>query len=281
MPTPDGSAFAVRRFVQREWPFVWHLHPEHELTLILRGQGRRHVGDSIEDFGPGDLVLLGSNLPHTWQAGRRDDCWLESVVIQFRDDAAGAGFFDLPEMEAIRGLLDRAQRGLKFSASGDVAEQLRGLPDQPPARRLIGLLDCLDRLAQAPNDALSSKPAKAKLSSKDRGRIDEVCAFIEDRQTEALSLDEVAEVAHLSRTAFCRFFQRVMGRTFTEYLHELRISHACRLLAETDLPVAEVAFRVGFGNLAYFNRVFKRARGTTPSALRQRLSESPYLSASA
>ncbi|MEM9420404.1 MAG: AraC family transcriptional regulator [Planctomycetota bacterium] len=269
IPTSEHAAFATRRFLQAGWPFNWHLHPEHELTLVRQGTGRRYVGDSIEDFGPGDLVLLASNVPHTWQSDVKSEPWCESIVAQFRDDALGPGFFDLPELAKVRDLLKAAQRGLRFPDAQDVAKTLETLPDQAPPRRLLVLLDCLYELADRPGVSLSSEPASPRLRPRDRSRIDAVSAYVQSHYAEPISLDEVAGVVHMSRTAFCRFFQRVMGRTFMQYLHELRVSQACRLLTETDLPIADIGFRVGFGNLANFNRVFKRLRGVTPSVIRR------------
>ncbi len=259
----------VRRFVETGWPFNWHVHPEHELTLIVRGTGRRFVGDSIQDFGPGDLVLLASNVPHTWQADSQRRPWCESVVVQFRDDALGAGFFDLPEMVEVRRVLEAAQRGLRFPEAPKVADRLRTLPEQPAAMRLMALLESLLSLATLDAEALATATTPTKLRPHDRARIDAVCAFVQQNFADPITLDDAASAAHLSRTAFCRFFQRVMGRTFVDYLHELRISIACRLLADTDLSITEISQRVGFGNLANFNRVFKRRRGITPSAVRK------------
>ncbi|MEM0914619.1 MAG: AraC family transcriptional regulator [Planctomycetota bacterium] len=270
VPAQSGAAFAVRRFVEPDWPFRWHVHPEHELTLIVRGAGRRFVGDSMEDFGPGDLVLLASDVPHTWQADADEGERCESVVVQFLDGAIGSEFFDLQELADVRRLLTLAQRGVRFPASPEVTARLAGLPEEPPMRRLLGLVECLDRLAEDAQVLLASQPAAAKLRAIDRERIDQICAYVQQRYDEPIALDDVAAAADMSRTSFCRFFQRVMGRTFVEYLHEVRVSHACRLLSQTDLSIADIAFRVGFGNLANFNRVFKRLRGATPSIVRQR-----------
>lgn len=277
VPTQAGSALSVRRFVEPAWPFNWHVHPEHELTLILRGQGQRYVGDHMEDFFPGDLVLIASNVPHTWQADPGSERGCESVVIQFMDDALGQDFFELPELASARQLLSRAQRGLRFTSSKDIAEELEALPEKTPSRRLLGFLNCLDLLANAPHTTLASHPATSSLRSDDQQRIDRVCLYVQEHHTAPIRLQEVADLAGMTRTSFCRFFQRLMGRPFMAYVHELRVSAACKLLTQTDLSVSDVCFRVGFGNIANFNRVFKRLRGKTPSQYRKGLLENAVL----
>ncbi len=266
----EGSGFSAKRFVATGWSFVWHQHPEHELTLIESGRGTRFVGDSMEAFEPGEVVLLASNVPHTWQAERKRRPWCGSVVVQFRDDAAGPGFFDLPEMRPVRGLLGLAQRGLAFPSSvgGSVAGLLARMPEMSPHRRLVGLMEALSLLAELPWVALASDRPAAALRPQERARLDTACRYLHQHFAEPITLDDVAEAVHLTGPAFCRFFHRAMGRSFVGYVHELRVARACLLLQETDLAITEVCYRCGFGNLSNFNRVFRRLRGRTPREMR-------------
>jgi AraC-like DNA-binding protein len=271
--TPGGAAsFVCKRRADPRFEFHWHVHPEIELTLILRSRGRRFVGDSIEDYREGDLVLLGSDLPHTWRSdpGRRGRH--EAVVVQFGTSFLGRDFFGRPELGPVRRLLERAGRGLLFTGRTQraAARDLGSLPDLDPYRRVVALLGTLGVLA-ASREArpLSSRDFVPTLRRAEPQRIDRVCRFVNDRFAERLPLADAAALAHLSVPAFCRFFRRATGKTFTAYVNEIRVGHACRLLVETDQTAAQAAFASGFNNLSNFNRRFRELKGMSPREFRR------------
>ncbi|MGB8854056.1 MAG: AraC family transcriptional regulator [Pirellulales bacterium] len=269
---PPGRSLAWDTFDLASFPYRWHFHPEHELTLITSGRGRRFVGDSIEPFEKGDLVLLGPHLPHTWHStpcrGERS----RAVVVRFGPDLLGAGFLERAECGRLRRLLVSAGRGLAFSgrAAREIGDTMVGLGAAAPLARLLALPAILDRLAERgiPRP-LSSLEWDAAPPSRDAQRIDRACRHIVQHFAEPITLAAVAATARLSPEGFSRFFRRMTGRTFVGWLTEVRIGHACRLLATTDRPVVEIAFASGFGNLSNFNRAFRRLRGRTPREWRQ------------
>ncbi len=269
---PPGRSLAWDTFDLAAFPYRWHFHPEFELTLITAGRGRRFVGDSIEPFEPGDLVLLGPHLPHTWHSmparGERSG----AVVVRFGPDVLGAGFLERAECGRLRRLMAAAGRGLVFSgrAAREVGDRIVGLAAAAPLERLLALPALLDRLAErAEPRPLSSLEWDAAPPSRDARRIDRACRHIMQHFTEPLSLAAVAAVVKLSPAGFSRFFHRMTGRTFVGWLTEVRIGHACRLLVQTDQPVLEIAIDSGFGNLSNFNRAFRRLRGRTPREWRR------------
>lgn len=273
--TPSArSSFAVKAFVvPKGFPFLWHYHPEVELTLIVEGAGLRFVGDSIERFDSGDVVLLGSGLPHTWSsdAGSRNH---RSVVLQFLPDTWGEPFAALPEMKAITDLLRRSERGIAFGgrARRQVQELMRRIGDKrtPPTERLLLLLESLNTLAHT-RDARTLCRSSAGMKTSDRvGRrlqrvLDRVHEDILDLPPQA----ELARSIDLSPQAFSRFFKREVGKTFVSYVNEWRIGLATRSLIETDVPITAIAVDSGFDNLSHFNRQFRRITGLTPSAYRR------------
>jgi AraC-like DNA-binding protein len=263
--TSPAASFAVKRRRDPRFDFAWHFHPEVELTWIVRSRGRRFVGDSIEEYRDGDLVLLGPNLPHTWHSepGRH-----EAVVIQFAPDFLG----DLPELLGVRKLIDRASRGLAFGGRSlrAVAKLFEETADVDGLPRLRALLGILERLAAARDvRPLSSRPFTEPRKT-DMERIDRVCRHLAERFAEDVSLAEAAGVAHLSVPAFCRFFKSRTGKTLVGYLTELRIGRACRLLMETERSVSDVAYASGFNNLSNFNRRFLALKGVPPREYRNR-----------
>jgi AraC-like DNA-binding protein len=264
---PPGRSLAWDIFDLAAFPYRWHFHPEFELTLITAGRGRRFVGDSIETFEPGDLVLLGPHLPHTWHSVPARGLRSAAVVVRFGPDLLGTGFLDRAECVRLRRLMAAAGRGLVFSgnAAGEVADRMAGLAAAPALERLLALPALLDQLAErAKQRSLSSLEWDAAPPSRDARRIDRACRHIMQHFTEPLSLAAVAAVVKLSPAGFSRFFRRMTGRTFVSWLTEVRIGHACRLLTQTDQPVLEIAIDSGFGNLSNFNRAFRRLRGCTP-----------------
>jgi AraC-like DNA-binding protein len=259
----------------RGFPFKWHFHPEYELTLIVRSGGQQFVGDAIVDYGDGDLVLLGPNLPHTWRStkltGRH-----EAIVVQFRADCLGAGLFDRPEMRPVQRLLDRARRGLLFGGkprrvAGELMRELLGATG-PTRIRLF--LEILERLAAAPSRSLASAAFQPEATREDERRISQICDHIQRHTDQRLSLSSVARMVHMSSSSLSRFFKRVTGRTFNRYLNELRVGQACRQLIETDHTVAEICYACGFHNLANFNRRFRQIKGVTPTDYRESYNQS-------
>ncbi|MFI5695499.1 AraC family transcriptional regulator [Kribbella sp. NPDC051586] len=250
--------------------FHWHFHPQVELTLITKGSGTRIVGDSIENYWPGDLTLIGADVPHTYASGA-DSAEHEAVVVQFRPDFLGAEFWDRPEFVTIGGLLAAAAGGLNLAADDGIEAAMRELAVGGPAERTLRLLGLLSRLADHAPRILSTATVHRPVGAPARERADAVHTYLSANYTTPIRLGDVAAVAHLTPTAFSRFFRRTFGRTLTDYVNELRVAAACRLLGDTDLAIADIAARVGYENLANFNRRFRELKGTNPRDYRRTL----------
>jgi len=249
----------------------YHFHPEVELTLVLESEGQRLVGDHLDMFGPGDLILCGENLPHqyrNWEVGH-----VHSRVIQFRMDAFGAGFFDIAEFSAIGQMLERARRGLAFSdnARKRACEWIECIYDTPPGpSRFSALMECLHGLSRDPDaHELASEGFSGPVNPRRIERLQRVLNYLEEHWREPIRLDDVAKVAALHPQSLSRFFRQNLGRTFQEYLIRLRLSQAVRELLETDHSVTEIAFSCGYRNLANFNRHFRSRYGQAPREYRK------------
>jgi AraC-like DNA-binding protein len=259
-----------------EIPFEWHHHPEFELTLTLNSRGQRYVGDHIDGYDDGDLVLLGPNLPHTWSSSTKLEPFQPHValVMQFRPEWADQLTGVLTELKPVRDLLARANRGIKFSHT--MTQQVRPIIEaiwlQSPDQRLLGLLQILTTLATDRKYQLLSSPnlTQATPSSADRPRIDRVLEFIHVRYQQPIRVDDLAEIACLSPSGFHRLFRRHTRLTLGEYVAHLRIGQACTLLTNSEQPIAFIADAVGYASLANFNRQFKAIKSINPRAFRQR-----------
>jgi len=273
------SSFVAFERSDPEFPFYWHYHPEYELTLITDSQGQRLVGDGIADYCPGDLVLLGPDVSHSWRSGPVKSNAVKThraVVLLFRHDFLGEHFFELKEMEGVARLLRRSLNGLAFGhteTGRKVAEYVAKIPSLSPAKRLTVLLSVLGDLAgESDARVLSTLKVKPICRSVDQRRIDAICVYLNEHFEEEIDFGEFAERFHMNQASLCRFFKRATGRTMTTYLTELRVGAAAQLLIDTDGSLLDICFRVGFGNYSNFNRQFKRIKGFGPRTLRREFS---------
>lgn len=255
----------------------WHFHPEYQLTLALESRGHRVVGDSIGTLADGDVVLLGANLPHVWHQdvsgplGRNRP--VHAIIVRFDETFLGRDFLTLPEAEPVKRLLQRAARGLEIRGATRVrvTEHMQRLAEAQGLSRIIELLAILNTLADSSElKALASASYEPKLESADQGRMERVVDFIHTHLTEEIDRERLAKLAHLSLGAFSRFFHSRTGKTVPEYVNEVRIGRACRMLAEDAANITDIAMDCGYRNLANFNRRFREVMGTTPSAYRQK-----------
>ncbi len=272
------QSFQIRKDVRPNFYSTWHYHEELELTLILKSNGTRFVGDSIKQFSSGDLVLVGANTPHVW---KNNDSYYkepiadaaEAIVIHFRKDFVGANFFEMPEMIKIKNLIKEAKRGLCFGGNekNNIRRKIIALVSKSPFEKILGLIEILAMLADTSEySLLASTGFVQTFFANENDQINKVYAYIIENFRNKISLEKTAEVAHLTPTAFCRFFKSRTRKTFTQFLNEVRISFACRLLIEGKVDIAQVCFECGFNNLSYFNRQFKIIKNETPSSYQNR-----------
>jgi AraC-like DNA-binding protein len=275
VPMGIGESLHCEVVKGRDYGTRWHFHPEHQLTLAVRSQGHRLVGDHLGALEDGDVVLVGSNVPHVWHQAVDAGSEAEAVIVRFDEGFVGKEFMAKAEMEGVRALLRRAARGLvvQGKAREEVARRMLVLPEEGRLERVVGLLAILARLASAKAGemkALASASYEPMLLSEDQDRMERVCAYIHGHYTEKLERRELAALAALSEGAFSRFFHSRTGRTVPQYVNELRVGRACRLLLEfPGRTVSDVALDCGFDNLANFNRRFLAARGVAPSVFRK------------
>lgn len=268
------ESFQIRRIQVQHLKGLFHCHPEIELTFIEDSAGIRFVGDSVKPFRSHDLVLLGSQLPHCWLSSPRTNKRLSSaIVLQFRQDLFGTDFFKSPELEPIKNLLTQADKGLHFSASisAQTHTNLDSLLRNQSVDRVLAFLATLSKLSQ---DRYASPLASAAYcfqpDPQRLARVQRVQDFVMTRFSRPVHLKDAARIAHLAENAFCRFFKQTFGKTFVQYLNEVRVGHACRLLTESDeTSISNAGFESGYNNLSHFNREFLRITGLTPTGYRQ------------
>ena len=277
---PPDSSFSL--FVQ-ETPYFstpWHYHPEYEIVLVLESTGKKFVGSSITDFKPGDLCMIGSYLPHYY---RNDEEYYikdsgikaQSLVIHFLEDFMGDKFLQLPESQAIKALLERSKRGLSFGekTTAKVSDKFKNLPNLTGMERLLEMVSILTILTESEDkEDLTTNPISLR-NEVDSARMNKVFEYVMVKYQDEIQLRDVADLANMSESAFSRYFKKRTRRTFTQFLAEIRIEHACKLLMVDKQSVAEISFESGFNNLSNFNRQFKAIKKITPLTYRTKFLE--------
>jgi len=262
-----ASSFYAYRFQVPFFEFKWHYHPEYELTYIVKGNGYRIVGNTYENYTDGDLVLLGPNLPHTWTGKAIENENFEAIVIQFSKEFIGA-FLGFEEAEQIKTLFENSIRGISFEANSKWVESIKSLTELDGMDKIMRLISVLHELSQTKYKLIAPNTFHTIVSKKSELRINEVCLFIQKNFNTAINLKQVASQIYLTESNFCKFFKKATGKTFSDYLNEIRINEASRLLLQTDKTISQISFECGFETLSYFNRVFLKKKNQTPSVFR-------------
>lgn len=270
--TGHQHSFSVREDI---YPFLynhWHYHPEIELTLIRKGTGTRLVGSSIEQFTNGDLILLGSELPHLWRSdtqyfeGRRD-LHIEAIAIHFKEDCWGNEFLKMPELKPVKTLLNLAKRGVKITGETrkQVLPRMEAMLHASEAQRVIGLIDILYLVASSVDYSFLSSTAFTKeTDSPVNDKIDAIYNYTLSHFNRRITLQEIATAVDINAHSFCRYFKTRTQKTYWQFLLEVRVGHACKLLVERKMNIVDISQACGFNNLSNFNRQFKALIHLTP-----------------
>lgn len=271
IPSNKGnSSFYAYRFQVPFFEFKWHYHPEYELTYIIKGSGYRIVGNTYEYFGAGDLVLLGSNLQHTWSSKAQENSISEAIVIQFSKEFI-ASFLYLNESKSIKFMLANSGRGIAFSIDKALKSKMIAVTDATGMDRVLKFIALLDELSHKQMHCIAPNAFHAIVSQKSGLRINKVCLFIQNNFHHKIALKEVANLIQVSESNFCKFFKKATGKTYSDYINEIRINEVCRLLIQSEKNINQISFECGFETLSYFNKVFLAKKGLTPSRYRKRV----------
>ncbi len=279
VPHRPAISFDTRREQVPYFANPWHFHPELELNYILAGAGTRFIGHHVGQFWPGDIILLGSHLPHYWRCHPayyqpENKLVAEAIVVRFAPDFLGNTFFALPETRAIQHLFDRAAEGLKIheSMTGELAGQLTQLTELSGFKQLMALLTLLQQIADMSNMiTLSPRYLPSQQWQKQSDRMSQVMAYLHECFTQPIELGRIANLANMNSAAFCRYFRAQTGQTLTQFVTDLRIRYACELLTNSSASVTIIAEQVGIENVSHFAQTFRRYTQQTPLAFRQQM----------
>jgi AraC-like DNA-binding protein len=272
IPQVSDGSFTIREFKQSNINSKWHYHPEIELIRIHHGIGTQFMGDNIKRFEADDIVLVGSNLPHFWRYDEEQNLGEEilfSTVIHFSEKLWGEHFIDLPENFSIKNMFEKSKRGLllKGNTRNKVAILMEKIKISEGTYRLIYLLESLLIISIGNNEEvlpLASIGFEHQSSDYEHERINKIYDYSFKNFKERIPLETIAAEIGLAPSSFCRYFKSKTGKSYTDFILELRVGHACKLLHENKLNVKQICYESGFNNFSSFHKHFKVITGFSP-----------------
>ncbi|SFR31585.1 AraC-type DNA-binding protein [Robiginitalea myxolifaciens] len=273
---PDfGHSFTYQKFSsdRPNKDLIWHYHPEIELVYVNGGSGRRQIGSHISSYTDGDLILIGSNLPHCGFTDAYTGNRSESVV-QMKPDFLGNQFLELPELRNIQNLFAKAKGGLAFGGASKkkIGEKIEILEYQSDFQRLLSILNILNELGSSKDvQILNADQLIVETQTKENDRINIIFNYVKSHYKESIALEDIADLVYMTVPSFCRYFKKATNKTFVQFVNEYRLVHASNLLAENQLAITEICYESGFNNISHFNKLFREFTGMKPSEYRNQL----------
>jgi len=271
IPKPDRNAIVFQEDYEVAFYDKLHQHEEIQISLIVEGEGTLIVGDTISNYSKGDILVIGSNVPHVFKSDLKASPMSKMQTLFFTKFSLGAHFFELEELKELQPFFKRSKRGFKIVSKKALAENLfLTLDKDSKIDKLIKLLQLLKICAKANYMSLSSFVYDKKFSDDEGKRMRDVFEYTMNNFQKDISLENIAEVANMTKNAFCKYFKKRTNKTYIAFLTELRIENACKLLAKNqEMTIAEIAEASGYNNLSNFNRQFKMLKKLSPSAFRK------------
>jgi AraC-like DNA-binding protein/uncharacterized cupin superfamily protein len=273
---PDES-FYIGIFQDHIDKSRWHYHQEFELSFITEGSGKRIVGDSVEDFHPGDLIFIGPRIPHVWfpeekHVRQHSGRTLESVYMLFDNEILPSELTGLPEFLNVRKAITLSERGARITGDtlNEVSRIMLQLPYLNRMKRLMFFYEIMDLIGRSESFTYlaSEQYVKTKFETTNK-RVNRIHEYLMKNYQNEVDLEEVAEVVHMAPASVCRFFKSSTGLTVFEYLNKIKIDYSCRLLLNTDQNIVDISYDCGFNNLSHFNKQFRKFIGKTPTEFRK------------
>lgn len=273
----SGAPIIARKYDYEKFTFPWHVHNEYEIIYVEESCGERFVADSMETFQPNDLTLIGSGIPHYMKSILYDNeknkkTRVKGIIIQFEKTFMAHAINNYTDLSHIKNLLEESRRGIHFPypQNQEIIRCITQLPESNGTMRIINLLHLLDLMAKFPSKRSLGSPLFCQsLSLTMEARMKKILSYLMNHYKEDIDLNEISSLVAMNSSSFCRYFKEKSGKTFTEYVLDLRIGYACKLLVENEMDISQICIESGFNTITHFNRIFKRNTGTTPTEYRK------------
>ena len=267
IPKPEQDALIYQEDVGVSFYDKLHQHEEIQLSLIVEGEGTLIVGDAINYYKKGDILIVGSNIPHVFKSDMEAPSNSKMLTLFFTESSFGDHFFELEELKELNSFFKRTKHGFRITSKNKkILKLFLDLKDASKLERFIILLNLLKLISSANYKSLSSFIYEKKYSVIEGKRMQDVFEFTMTNYRQEISLEKISNVANMTKNAFCKYFKKRTNKTYFRFLNELRIEYAIKLLqSNSDASIAEIAYQAGFKNISNFNRQFKAVKNTSPS----------------
>ncbi|MBA82488.1 MULTISPECIES: AraC family transcriptional regulator [unclassified Leeuwenhoekiella] len=264
--------------IQEDHEFLFydklHQHPEIQMSYVLSGTGTLLTGNTVTRFDPGEVLVFGGNLPHVFRSDIQEEDESHMLSVFFSRESFGADFFETEELRDFENFFNLAQSGFRVKDKNLIFKKYFLQLKDSDGKRFLHFINLLYETAEVPKELLSNFTENSRYTDTEGQRMSKVFDFCLNHFQERIGLEEIADVAVMSPTAFCRFFKERTNKTFSEFLTGLRIEHACQLLRTPDQPepIANIAYAAGFNSVSNFNRYFKKEKGISPREYKKLIS---------
>ena len=276
LPISKSSPLKARFFDYEHFSYPLHFHSEYEIIYIKEGTGTRFLGNSITKFQAGDILLIGSNLPHFMKSDEEyhsgnTDLRVKGTIIQFEKEFMYSAINHYPHFIKIKNLFQESQRGIYFAAANfpKLQDLIEKIPLENGLNQLMLFLEILKEMSETENRQTISTTDFVNETIYDTARIDKIISYLNKNYTRNISLDEIASFAAMNSSAFCRYFRSKTGKSFKNYILDMRIGYACKLLLMEDISISQLSIQCGFETISHFNKTFKKNTGYVPSQYRK------------
>ena len=272
IPKPENVTLYMQHYKGESFYEKLHQHKEIQISVVLEGEGTYIIGDCVGHFKPNDIFILGENLPHVFKRDEAFEKDAEMVSLFFSKNSYGEDFFNLPEFEHLRNFFNNAVLGYEvISNKTKLLSLLSNIENLVKYEQFISFLEILNLISAGEKRELSSLINLKKYAGDEGKRMSDIFQFTMNNYHKEVSLEQVSDIANMTPNAFCRYFKQRTNKTFVNFLIDIRIGSACKLLTQNnDFNITEISYKSGFNNLANFNRKFKALKGVTPSDYRKK-----------
>lgn len=272
IPKPENVTLYVQHYVGDSFYEKLHQHKEIQISLIAEGEGTYIIGDCVGEFKKNDIFVIGENLPHIFKRDTSAESKTEMVSLFFSKNSYGEGFFNLPEFEHTQNFFNEIELGLELlSNKKSLYSLLYKIKNLSKYDQFISFLEIIRLISNAKKQSLSSLINLKKYAGNEGKRMSDIFQYTMNNYHNEINLAQVSDIANMTPNAFCRYFKQRTNKTFVNFLIDIRIGNACKLLTKNnDLNITEISYKSGFNNLANFNRKFKSIKGVTPSEYRKK-----------
>jgi len=269
IPKPENATLVVQEDIVSKLFDKLHQHQEIQISLIKKGEGSFIIGDRVGEFGEGDIFVIGENLPHVFHNDPGDGS-VHMISLFFMKATYGDIFFSLPEFKHLDPVFQAASLGFKIKGHNELQRIFAAIPSKSKLQRFVSFIELMDLIEKENLITLSTAIHTKAYGEEEGKRMRDIFEFTLNNFDQSINLDQVASVANMTPNAFCRYFKQRTNKTYINFLLDIRIGNACKLLSKkTDLSISEISYASGFNNLTNFNRKFKSIKGITPSTFRR------------